>query len=400
VDVAVDVAAEYLRLGLAFDRLERGFVDAWTGPDAVRAAVESGPRPSAASLAQRARELLTELPSADLSPERAAFLRGQLTGLEASGRVMAGEPIGFLDQVEAYFQVRPTLGDVVAYEQAHRSLDELLPGDGALVERYTAYRDGASVPADRLAEAVREWSTLLRERARVAFPLPDEEAVDYQVVHDKPWGGFNYYLGGFRSTVAINADLPVGLGALPALVAHESYPGHHTERCRKQARLPDLPELDLWLVNTPENLLAEGLADLGLTALELDDWGPVATALYADLGIRYDGERGQQIACAAAVLGSVRQDAAILLHDRGASAEDAEAYLSRWALSSPPRARQTVRFLTDPLWRAYMSTYVEGHRLLSGWLAARPADEPVGERFARLLDEQLTPRRLQAELPA
>ena len=392
-----DVPREYVRLGLAFDRLERGFVDAWTGPDAVRAEVESGPQPSAWSLARRAHELLAELPSAGLPAERAEFLHGQLTGLECSGRVMAGERVGFLDQVEAYFQVRPALGEPSAYEQAHRELDELLPGTGPLRERYTAYRDGASVPADRLADAVREWSTLLRERTRAAFPLPDEEVVEYAVVSGKPWSGFNYYLGRFRSRVAINADLPVSLGGLPGLVAHESYPGHHTERCRKQARLPDPPELDLWLVNTPENLLAEGIADLALVGVGLQEWGAVATELYADLGIAYDGERGQRIACAAAVLGAVRQDAAIMLHDRGASAEDAEAYLSRWALQSPDRARQTVSFLTDPLWRAYMSTYVEGHRLLSRWVTV---GDDVPARFARLLDEQLTPRRLQAELAA
>ena len=398
--MTLDVAREYVRLGLAFDRLERGFVDAWTGPAAVRAEVESGPTPSAASLAARARELLAELPSAGLAPEREAFLRGQLTGLECSGRVMAGEPTDFLEQVEAYFQVRPALGEPSTYEAAHRELDALLPGDGSLLERYTAYRDTAVVPPERLPEAVREWSTLLRERARRAFPLPDEEVVEYDVVSGKPWAGFNYYLGGFRSKVAINSDLPVSLGGLPFLVAHESYPGHHTERCRKQARLSGLPELDIWLVNTPENLLAEGLADLGLPALDLDDWGSVAEDLYADLGLAFDGERGARIASAAAALGAVRQDAAILMHASGASPEDAEAHLARWALQSPDRARKTVSFLTDPLWRAYMTTYVEGERLLSTWLEARPASQPVGERFVRLLDEQLTPAGLAVELAA
>ena len=386
-----DLPREYVRLGLAFDRLERGFVDAWTGPAAVRAEVESGPQPTAADLARRARGLLAGLPSAGLTPAREAFLQGQLTGLEASGRVMAGEPVAYLDQVEAYFQVRPSLGDPSAYEQAHRVLDDLLPGDGSLLERYTAYRDHESVPVDRLAEAVRSWSTVLRERTRELFPLPDAEVVQYEVVTGKPWAGFNYYLGGFRSTVAINADLPVGLATLPALVAHESYPGHHTERCRKQAGLTSLPELDVWLVNTPENVLAEGLADLGLPGLGLDDWGALATELYADLGIAYDGARGVRIASAAAALGAVRQDAAILLHDRGASVEEVEQHLARWALLSPDRVRKALAFLTDPLWRAYISTYVEGERLLSRWLAA-------GGSFVRLLDEQLTPRALAADL--
>ena len=401
----MDVVARYVRLGLSFDRLSRGFVDAWTGPSAVRAEVESGPVPHAADLRATAVELLRELPSADLAPARARWLAGQLTGLECSARVLDGASVGYLDQVEAYFQVRPELGDVDAYALAHAELDALLPGDGALLERSTAYRDGSSVPVDLLPVAVREVSTLLRERARAAFPLPEQESVTYEIVTDEPWAGFSSYLGGFRSTVAVNADLPVGLGALPWLVAHESYPGHHTERCRKQVAQGELPEYDLWLVNTPENLLAEGLADLGLAGLGLTGpgptgWGTVVAELYADLGITYDGERGQRIAQAAAPLGAVRQDAAILLHDRGASADEAREHLARWALQSPQRADKTVAFLTDPLWRAYISTYVEGERLLSRWLDGRPAGTPVGDRFVRLLDEQLTPAGLAEELAA
>ena len=62
------------------------------------------------------------------------------------------------------------------------------------------------------------------------------------------------------------------------------------------------------------------------------------------------------------------------------------------------RAAQQLRFLTHPLWRAYISTYVEGFDLLSRWLHDRPADQPVEDRFVRLLDEPLTPRAVAAEL--
>ena len=64
------------------------------------------------------------------------------------------------------------------------------------------------------------------------------------------------------------------------------------------------------------------------------------------------------------------------------------------------RAAQQIRFLTHPLWRAYISTYVEGFDLLSRWLAARPADQPVADRFVRLLDEPLTPHAVAIELRA
>ena len=77
---------------------------------------------------------------------------------------------------------------------------------------------------------------------------------------------------------------------------------------------------------------------------------------------------------------------------------DLVAHLQRWALVSPDRATQQLRFLTDPLWRAYISTYVEGFDLLSTWLAARPAEQPAADRFLRLLDEPLTPAGITAEL--
>ena len=90
---ALDLPAEYVRLGLRFDRLEAGFVDAFTGDPRIRAQVLDEPAPTPQQLRDRARELLRELDAAGLAPDRAEFLRGQLTGLECSARKMSGEPV-------------------------------------------------------------------------------------------------------------------------------------------------------------------------------------------------------------------------------------------------------------------------------------------------------------------
>ena len=395
---ALDLPAEYVRLGLSLDRLAPGSVEAWTGPAAVRAAVDSEPLPTPAELVRRAEWLLAELPSAGLEASRAQWLDGQLTAVRTLARLLAGEPVGWREQVQDCFQVRPEPGDEAEYALAHAELDLLLPGDGPLLERYAAYRRAQAVPPDRLGQAVREVSTLLRKRTRRAFPLPLEERVEYEVVTGRPWSGFHSHTTDFVSRVAVNADLGVGLGSLPALVAHEAYPGHQTERCRKAVRLSGRPERRLWLVGTPDDLLAEGVADLGLAGLDLLGWGPLMTELYADLGLAYDGELGERVARAAAPLTRVRQDTALLLHDRGSSLDEAAAYLTRWALLSPDRVRQTLAFLTDPRWRTYICTYVEGEALVSAWLAARPSRQPVTGRFVRLLDESWTPAGLRAEL--
>jgi hypothetical protein len=400
---ALDVPLEYVRLGLRFDRLESGFVDAYTGDPRVRAEVVDEQAPTPQGLRDQARALLRELDAAELPADRADYLRGQLTGLECTARKMSGEPVGFVDEVSSYFQVDVVLGDPASYAAAHAELEALLPGGGSLAERYATHRRREECPPDRLESAVHALSSALRDRVRGSYGLPDVETVKYEVVTDQPWSGFNFYEGDYRSRVAINADLPHRLSHLPHLVAHESYPGHHTEHCRKELGLVERAartEHTVFLVNTPECLMAEGLADLGVQASIGDGWGPWAAEILGDLGLRFDGHLAERISAAAAPLNRVRQDAAILLHDRLADPDEVIAYLQRWSLVSHERATQQLRFLTHPLWRAYISTYVEGFDLLSRWLADRPADQPVEDRFVRLLDEPLTPRAVAAELRA
>ena len=388
---------EYLLLGLRFDRIEEGYVDSFTGDPALRQQVQNEPAPDPADLALAAERLAAEIPD-DLDPARADYVAAHLRALACAGNKFAGQDVGFVDEVKAYFDVHITRGDPERYLQAHRMLDGALGGSGSLAERMQAYRASEEVPPDKLEEAIHAFSSALRDRVRAEYPLPDTETITYEVVTDKPWSGFNYYLGDYRSTVAVNADLKQQMSNLPRLVAHESYPGHHTEHCRKEAGLVEgkgHAEQTIFLVNTPQCLMAEGLADLGLHAAIGPNWGGWAREIYADLGLRFDGERAEAVSEAAGALADVRQDAALMLHDEHRDVDDVVDFLKRWLLVNDERARQMLRFLSSPLWRAYTSTYVEGFRLLRGWLEARPDGVSVTERFGRLLDEPLIPSSLR-----
>lgn len=390
---------EYLLLGLRFDRVEEGYVDSFTGDPALRRKVADEPAPDPADLARTAQRLLAEVPAAEgLDAQRRAYLSAHLKALACAGRKFAGEDVGFVEEVREYFDVDIVKGDQDRYRDAHRRLDEALGGSGPLAQRLQSHRQAEEIPPNRLEECIHAFSSALRDTVRATFPLPDTETVTYEVVTDKPWSGFNYYLGDYASTVAVNADLKQQMSNLPRLVAHESYPGHHTEHCRKEAGLVaglNQQEQTIFLVNTPQCLMAEGLADLALYAAIGPDWGGWATEIYADLGLRFDGERSAAVSEAAAALADVRQDAALMLHDEHRDVDDVVAYLSQWLLVSDERAGQMLRFLSSPLWRAYTSTYVEGYRLLRAWLDDRPAEVSLTERFTRLLDEPLIPSSLR-----
>ena len=387
----------YIELGLALGRHVDGLVDAYYGPPepARRAAVGEPVAP--VELARRAGELLVAL-EADhtLEDGRRRWLRAQVTGLRTTARKLSGEAIGYADEVELCYSVRPRRVPEDVLAAAHRRLDAVLPGAGPLAERFVAWREAQAVPPDRLEAAIASLCEDLRERTGTLFGLPDGERLDFELVTDRPWSGFNYYLGDLRSRVAVNVDLPVLSTTLAHLVAHESYPGHHTEHTRKEVGLVRgrrWLEESIFLVGTPQCLLAEGLADLGLEVVMGERPEETVAGHLRPLGIRYDPEVAAAVAQSGEDLGSVRANAAFLLHEDGVPTEEVVDYVTRWSLTTRERAEKAVAFLLDPTWRAYITCYVEGFRLCRAYVGGQP------ERFSRLISEQLVPADLSLSAP-
>ncbi len=392
-----DVVERYIELGLRLGCHVDGFVDVYYGPPELAARVDAEPLCPPAELAADAGRLVADLDASDgagdIDAGRRRWIRAQALGLRTSARTLGGEAIGYLDEVESCYGARPGLVPDDEFAAAHRRLDEVLPADGGapLRERYIAWREAHAVPPEKLEAAIRSLADDLRERTHALFGLPEGERVEWIFETDKPWSGFNYYEGGLRSRVAINLDLPVLSLSLGHLVAHEAYPGHHTEHTRKEVGLVRQRrwlEETIFLVGTPQCTMAEGLADLGVeVVLGRRPESAVAEHL-RPLGVRYDAEVAAAVAEAAESLSWVRSNAAIHLHDGGMPLDEVVAYLERWALLPHHRAAKAVSFLTDPTWRAYSHCYTEGLRLCRGYVDGDAA------RFERLVTDQVLPADL------
>lgn len=390
----------YLELGLRLGRHNPDIVDAYYGPAQVARRVADEPVSPPEALVADARRLAGDLQSARwsgsdedaLDPQRRRWMLGQVDGLAVVAGKLAGLDIAYVDEVETCYGVTPRWIDEEEIEAAHRRLDRSLAGTGPLPDRLAAFRDRHTIPSDELRSVIDAVASDFAERTRAMFGLPDGEHVDFELVADKPWSGFNYYEGGLRSRVAINTDLPVLSTSIDHLVAHEAYPGHHTEHCRKEVGLVrgrGHLEESIFLIGAPQCLLAEGLADLGIEVLLGDDRVTVVADLLAPLGITYDVEAIAAVRHFGEVSSRVDGNLGILLNDRGANPDDAIAYAERWALLDHDRATKRVQFLTDRTWRAYISCYVEGLPLCREFVAGDPA------RFDRLLTEQLLPADLR-----
>jgi hypothetical protein len=407
-----DLSRAYVDLAFGIERHYAGVVDAWLGPAETRDAAMAGPAPRGDDLVARATRLRVAVEAADLPMTRIDYLSAQVRALETLARAIAGETFGYRDEVAALFDIEPQRTPERVYEESLRALDDALPGTGDIAGRMIAWRAQFEMPLEAVQGTVDRIVAEVRRRAAAFAPLPEGEGVEIALVSDKPWGGYNWYLGNCRSLVEVNTDMPVRANALLDLMCHEGYPGHHTEHALKEQRLyleQGFGEHAIQLINTPECVIAEGIATLAESIIfapgEAEAWQ--AEHVYAPLGITVDPARDRQIADAQRTLRSVSGNVALLVHEDGAAGDDAVRYLMRYGLESEERARHRMRFITDPLWRPYVFTYHVGRDLLGAWIELPEGDAPVAEgdrfahrqrRFARLLVEQMTPSRIAADV--
>jgi hypothetical protein len=383
----VSVAEGYVELGLRLGRHVDGLVDAYYGDPAVKERVDAEPPREPWLLVEDAGRLLADLDDAALEEQRGGWLDAQLVGLETVARKLAGEEFPYVDEVERCYGVRPTRTPEQEFEAAHHALDDALPGSGPLGERYQAWREGDPVPVEHLHEVLESIVVDLRKRTANLLGLPEGESYALELVSDEPWAAYNYYEGGLRSRIAVNTDVPMATNFVTELMAHELYPGHQTEHSWKEKLLYQEQghnEAGILMIGTPESLIAEGIAGLGLEIL-LEDDDALAAEHLGRHGIAYDAGRARAVKAARKPLERVSGNVALMLYEDGASEDDALEYLRQWALMSERRANQALRFITDPMWRSYVTTYADGYRVCRAWVGGDPA------RFKRLVTEQLTP---------
>jgi hypothetical protein len=383
--VTASAAERYVRLGLQLGRHDDGIVDAYFGPPELAAAVDAEPAVDPRALVSAAEALMNELED--------SWLRDQVVGLRTYAGVLAGESISYADEADGCYGVRPTYTDEAVFAAAHEQLEELLPGDGRLAERYERWDASIRVPTEQIESTLAAAIAEARARTRELVGLPSGEDVVLEIVRDKPWWASCDYLGDLRSRIAINVDLPMSSIEVLVLAAHETYPGHHTERCTKEhllARGRGLLEETLVLSPTPQSLVTEGIAVLAPYMLLEGEGAAALAAVVHDAGVHLDLAHALAVRRALDPCRWAEVNAALMLHDGDASEAEAHAYLERWGLMTPQWAAHMIRFITEPAQRTYVITYPAGRELCGAYVAGDP------ERFRRLVTEQVRVRDLLA----
>lgn len=389
---------DFVRLALAINEHLPGYVDSYFGPPEWMEQAKEAGRVLLPDLSKQVDLLSDEISRAGgMDEQRRDFLARQVAAMQMSLRLLRGEEVSLAEEVQGLYDVQPEWKDESNFEEAHQALDETLPAGGSLAERQQQWKKSLEISEETVHELLPFIIDTLRERTRRKFDMPEEESFAVEFVSDQPWGAYNWYLGEYRSRIDINTDQPAKISTLPALIAHEAYPGHHTElviREKKLIRQKKYVEHSLRLINSPSCVIAEGIATSALETLftdeELVDW--YRGELLPRAGMSHiDAQKIIDVSRAMEKGAGLWGNAAFMLHDQNKSTEEIKAYLQKHGLHTEKEANQAIRFISNPLYRSYTFTYHVGYDLLAELFLHVERDK----YFARLLEEPVTPSQVR-----
>ena len=376
-------AERYVELALRLGRHEDELVDSIYGWDELRRRVDGEEPREARSLADDAGALLEDVVD---DP----WLEAQVRALDATARKLAGEQFDYEEEGRLVYGIEPRWHDEADFRRAIELLDETLPGNGDPRARFEAWLERVAIPAEILEQALLDTAGELRRLTRERIGLPQGEEFELELVTDERWLGYAEYLGGLRTKISINTDLPLPAAALVHLTSHEIYGGHHTQRAWIEVDLvrgrgEDERALDLlW---SPEAVISEGIAETG-PELVSGDGQELAEAVLGRLGFAYDAEVASRIETARELFTPIAANVAMLLHGRGASRDEARDYVATWSLQHDVRIDRTVDSQLRSSSPAYQHLYWQGRELVG----ADVGGDPV--RLRELMTARVVPSDL------
>ena len=395
-----EIAERYVKLVLGVGQHDPGYVDAYYGDPAWKPA--GTPAPIDALLAEAADldwSLARFVVSSELDEQRATFLSRQLVAIETRLLMLQGAHFPFDEESRRLYDAVAPHRDESAFAPVIAALDDLIPGAGPLGIRYEEYRRAFLVAPDRLPGVFLAALGECRRRTLAHLDLPRGETFAVEYVSGEPWTAYNWFKGGLASLIQVNTDLPMTVDRALDLACHEGYPGHHAYNVLLEDRLVrrrDCVEFTVYPLFSPQSLIAEGTANLGI---ELafppgERLGFEQETLYPLAGI--DPETAPRFAEVQTLVNQLQyagNEAARRYLDGEIDRDAAVGWLTNWGLMPRPQAEQRVRFFER--YRSYVINYNLGQDIARAWVERQggTADNPDlrWKRFGTLLTSPRTP---------
>ena len=399
------LAAQYLFLELSMGLHDGAHVDAYFGPEDIRANAESAALPLA-EIESRASTMATRLlnwpvePSDAMQSARINNLVQRLGALDTRIALSKGETLSFDEESRRLFGATAPDYDAAHFEAILDDIDALLEGEGDLSARVNRFRDQFVIPPNKLAAVFDAAIAECRRRTLLYIDLPANESFELEYVNDKPWSGYNWYQGNSQSLIQINTDLPIFISRAIDLGCHEGYPGHHTFNALVEKNLVEdrgWAEFSLYPLFSPASLIAEGSGnygiDLAFPGSERVEFEREVLFPLAGLDPT-EADRYYELLELLSRLGYSGNEAARDYLNGAIDREQAVQWLVDYSLSSPERARQRIDFFDT--YRSYVINYNLGKDMVREYIERDTEDHAARWRkFEHLLSSPMSPADLQ-----
>jgi hypothetical protein len=400
-----EIAEAYVKLVLAMGQHDPDYVDAYYGPPEWKKASETKkPLDAIALEATQLRDQLAKIsmPADEMEQLRRAYLTKQLSALQARLRILKGEHLKFDEESWAlYDAVAPKFSDS-HFQEILAKLEPKLPGEGPLLQRYENWRRTFVIPKDKLDKLFQLAIKACRERTLAHIKLPPGENFSVEYVTNKPWGGYNWYKGNYRSVIQVNTDLPIYIDRAIDLAAHEGYPGHHVYNALLEKNLVrdhGWVEFSVYPLFSPQSLIAEGTANFGREVVftKLERMAFEKEVLWPAAGI--DPSRVEEFYAVQDLVKKLTyatNEAARRYVNGEIDANAAATWLQKYALMDEKRAKHATKFMEK--YRSYVINYNLGEDMVRSYIEKRGGTEQQPEQHWREFEELLASPRLPGDI--
>ena len=397
-----EMAERSVRLVLALGEHDADYVDAYYGPaeSKKQAAAEKKPLEE---IAREAADLRTALGQSTAPELRREYLNKQLSALETRVRIVKGERMNFDEEARALSDVTPPSFPDAHFDKLLEKLEARLPGTGPLWQRLQEWRKRFLIPKEKLDSVFQLAIKECRARTRAHIRLPPNESFTVEYVTDKPWSGYNWYKGNYRSVIQVNTDLPSYIDRAVDLAAHEGYPGHHVYNALLEKNLVrdrGWIEFSVYPLFSPQSLIAEGSANYGKDVVftKAERWNFEKEVLWPAAGL--DPSRLEEFYAVQEMtkaLSYAGNEAARRLVNGEIDAGAAAVWLQKYTLVDEKRAQQRVKFIQR--YRSYVINYNLGEDMVRAYIEKRGGSDAHPEKrwreFEALLSSPLLPSALK-----
>jgi hypothetical protein len=383
------LAERYVKLVLALGQHDADYVDAYYGPAEWRAAAEQAKQPLP-DIDREASTLLVALGAAVPAAQdeeavrlRHQYLTRQLQALRTRVAMRAGTRFRFDEESKALYDAVAPVLPPATFEAVLAQLDAMLPGPGAVLPRYEAFRRAFVIPTARLDATFRAALDGCRARTRPHLTLPEGETFTVEYVTNKSWSGYNWYHGNYRSVIQVNTDLPSFVERAVDLACHEGYPGHHVYNVLLEQHLVrdrGWVEFSIYPLFSPQSLIAEGTANYGIDVVfpRAERIAFERAVVFPAAGIDpSSAERYYEVLALVDRLSYAGNEAARRYLNGEIDAAAAVDWLERFGLYTRPRAEQRMRFIDQ--YRSYVINYNLGKDMVGRYVESLggTASEPA-----------------------